>query len=105
LAAISGTLKIVANKLAPLIIKNTTQLEAQKHEAHYYGDIVSKYMHKKAKSFVFQWKVASEIKAIKKRFSAIVRQRIELGAIIANNLPGGCLVHHMNQQLSVGIYI
>jgi hypothetical protein len=153
-AAISGMLKIVLNKLAPLVIRKYSsivgvkrdleelqslaeeinswleragyiamgndpslnwlkqlkevaydvddvvdafQLEAQKHEAQHYGDIVSKYMHKKAKSFVFQWKAASEIRTIKKRFSAIARQRIELGAIIANTLPSGCPVHHMNQ--------
>jgi hypothetical protein len=52
---------------------------------------------KKAKSFVFQWKAANEIRAIKKGFSATARQRIELGAIIANTLHSGCPVHHMNQ--------
>jgi len=63
-------------------------LEAEKHEAYGGKHIVSKYLITKPKSFLFQCKVARKIKAIKKRFAAIVKQRGDFSAIV-NSLPDG----------------
>ncbi|TVU31069.1 hypothetical protein EJB05_22736, partial [Eragrostis curvula] len=147
-AAVSGILKILGNKLAPLLIKkyrysaivgvqsdlkelqdqveeinywletvgdkamgNTPsfnwlkklkdvaydvddvvdefQLKAEKNEAVGEGGVMSKYLFNKPKSFVFQCKAATKIRAIKKRFAAIVRQRTEF-SLIASSLEVGC---------------
>ncbi|KAL6595681.1 hypothetical protein ACP70R_048021 [Stipagrostis hirtigluma subsp. patula] len=154
-AAMSGTLKIVGDKLAPLLLKEYTSimgveddlkglydlvkeinewletmgdkaswnypsftwlkklndvsydvddlvdefhLEAEKHEAN--GDSgrssVSKFLCTKPKSFVFQCKAAHRLKAIKKRFAAIVKQRTEFNAI-ANSVPVGRPVQHIDK--------
>uniref|UniRef100_A0A0E0K4H7 NB-ARC domain-containing protein n=1 Tax=Oryza punctata TaxID=4537 RepID=A0A0E0K4H7_ORYPU len=150
-AVVSGVLKILGSKLAPLVIKEYSsvvgvrknlkelqdlaeqincyletaalgnaqsfnwlknlkdvaydvddvvdefQLEAEKHETYGDGGIVSKYMYK-PKSVISRRKVTKNIKVIKKRFAAIVAQRIDLNAI-ANSIPppAGKSVHHMNQ--------
>ncbi|XP_066339012.1 putative disease resistance protein RGA3 isoform X2 [Miscanthus floridulus] len=132
-ALVSGTLKVVGNKLAPLLIKeyssivgvkedlqelhdlveeinlwlektaeNSTfawlkklkdisydvddvvdefQLKAEKHDSNGDSGIVSKYLCTIPKSFVFQCNSANKIKAIKKRFAAIVKQRTDYQAI------------------------
>ncbi|KAL6640515.1 hypothetical protein ACP70R_021638 [Stipagrostis hirtigluma subsp. patula] len=154
-AAMSGTLKIVGDKLAPLLLKEYTSimgveddlkglydlvkeiiewlettgdkaswnypsftwlnklkdvsydaddlvdefhLEAEKHEAN--GDSgrhsVSKFLCTKPKSFMFRCKAARKLKAIKKRFAAIVKQRTEFSAI-ANSVPVRHPVHHIDK--------
>jgi len=150
-AAVSAILKILANKLAPLMMKQyssivgvtkdlqdlkgrfedisswlekagckTTDndqffirqlkhvaydvddivdefhLEAEKHEAEVANNIVSKCLCTKPKSYLFQFKAALKIKAIKKRFDAIVKQRTDFSAIV-NSLPEGHPVPHMNR--------
>ncbi|CAD6258549.1 unnamed protein product [Miscanthus lutarioriparius] len=121
-ALVSGTLKVVGNKLAPLLIKEyssivgvkedlqelhdlveginfwlektaensigSTQsfpwlkkLKAEKHDSNGDSGIVSKYLCTIPKSFVFQCNSANKIKAIKKRFAAIVKQRTDYLAI------------------------
>ncbi|KAG2481270.1 hypothetical protein PVAP13_J683330 [Panicum virgatum] len=150
-AAVSAILKILANKLAPLMMKQyssivgvtkdlqdlkgrfedisswlekagckTTDndqffirqlkhvaydvddivdefhLEAEKHEAEVANNIVSKCLCTKPKSYLFQFKAALKIKAIKKRFDAIVKQRTDFSATV-NSLPEGHPVPHMNR--------
>jgi len=137
-ALVSGTLKVVGNKLAPLLIKEYSsivgvkedlqelhdlveginfwlektaensigstqsfawlkklkdisydvddvvdefQLKAEKHDSNGDSGIVSKYLCTIPKSFVFQCNSANKIKAIKKRFAAIVKQRTNYLAI------------------------
>jgi len=137
-ALVSGTLKVVGNKLAPLLIKEYSsilgvkedlqelhdlveeinfclektaensigstqsfawlkklkdisydvddvvdefQLKAEKHDSNGDSGIVSKYLCTIPKSFVFQCNSANKIKAIKKRFAAIVKQRTDYLAI------------------------
>ncbi|KAL6597437.1 hypothetical protein ACP70R_046877 [Stipagrostis hirtigluma subsp. patula] len=156
-AVISGTLKIVGNKLAPLLIKEYSsivgvredlhelqgrvqeintwletagykalenipsssswlkklndlthavddvvdefQLEAEKHDACGDGGTgtVTKYMCTKPKSLILQCKVARKLKAIKKRFAAVVKQRSDFNAI-ANSLP---VDHHHREKTTV----
>ncbi|KAL6905721.1 hypothetical protein ACP4OV_003322 [Aristida adscensionis] len=129
-ALVSGILKIVANKLAPLLTKEYSSivgatkdleelhglveeiccvLEAESHQAvgnrpsfnwlkrlkdisYSVDDLVDEF-HLKAEKhdadgrkhivskFLFQCKVAHKIKAIKKRFAAIVKQRNDFNAI------------------------
>ncbi|CAO2140681.1 unnamed protein product [Urochloa humidicola] len=73
-------------------------LEAEKHYTDGNGgkNIVSKYLCRKPKSFLLQFKAAHKIKVIKKRFAAIVMQRTNFGAII-NSLPVGHHVHGINK--------
>ncbi|XP_066339021.1 putative disease resistance protein RGA1 [Miscanthus floridulus] len=137
-ALVSGTLKVVGSKLAPLLIKEYSsivgvkedlqelhdlveeinfwlektaensigstqsfawlkklndisydvddvvdefQLKAEKHDSNGDSGIVSKYLCTIPKSFVFQCNSANKIKAIKKRFAAIVKQRTDYQAI------------------------
>ncbi|CAD6258550.1 unnamed protein product [Miscanthus lutarioriparius] len=137
-ALVSGTLKVVGNKLAPLLIKEYSsivgvkedlqelhdlveginfwlekraensigstqsfawlkklkdisydvddvvdefQLKAEKHDTNGDSGIVSKYLCTIPKSFVFQCNSANKIKAIKKRFAEIVKQRTDYLAI------------------------
>ncbi|KAJ1273959.1 hypothetical protein BS78_05G026000 [Paspalum vaginatum] len=150
-AAVTGTLKIVGNKLAPLILKeyssivgvkkdlgelkelaeeincwlengeegrgamegakslnwlkrlkdiaNTVddvvdefQLETEKLDMNGGGGIVSKHLIKKTNSFRVQCKAAHKIKAVKKRFAVIVKQRTDLTAIVGHN-P----IRHLNK--------
>ena len=51
---------------------------------------IADYFCAKPKSFLFQYKVAHKIKAIKQRFSEIVKQRSDVSTIL-NNLPS---YHH-----------
>ncbi|XP_021316927.1 putative disease resistance protein RGA3 [Sorghum bicolor] len=74
------------------------QLKAEKHEATASGGIVSKYLCNKPKSIIFQCKAASKIKAIKKEFAGIVKQRKDF-SIITNSLPAGHPVHHVNMTV------
>ncbi|KAL6597456.1 hypothetical protein ACP70R_046896 [Stipagrostis hirtigluma subsp. patula] len=149
-AAVSGTLKIVANKLAPLLMKEYSSivgvrndlqelqgqaehinylletvgykamgndpsffwlkqlkevsysvddvvdefyLEAERHDAGDSKHIVSKYLCTKPKSFLFQFKAAHKIKAIKKRFAAIVRQIKDINAIATTSRAGHPVCH------------
>lgn len=50
-------------------------MEAEKHDINAVGvkNIVVQYLRKKPKSVVFEYKTADKIKAVKKRFDAIVR--------------------------------
>ncbi|KAG2481086.1 hypothetical protein PVAP13_J683269 [Panicum virgatum] len=117
-AAVSAILKILANKLAPSMLKQYSSivgvtkdlqdlkdvddivdefhLEAEKHEAEVANNIVSKCLCTKPKSYLFQFKAALKIKAIKKRFDAIVKQRTDFSATV-NSLPEGHPVPHMNR--------
>ncbi|KAL6640513.1 hypothetical protein ACP70R_021636 [Stipagrostis hirtigluma subsp. patula] len=149
-AAVSGTLKIVANKLAPLLVKeynsivgvrNDLQelqvlaehinylletvgyktmgndpsfillkqlnevsysvddvvdefyLEAERREADDSKHIMSRYLSTKPKSFLFQFKAAHKIKAIKKRFAATVRQITDINAIATTSRTGHPVCH------------
>lgn len=65
------------------------QLKTQKHDT---SGTMSKYMCTIPKSFIFQTKV----KAIKKRFAEIVRQRADLSLIISNSQTGHP-VRHINK--------
>jgi hypothetical protein len=148
-AAISGILKVVGNKLAPLIIKEyssivgvnkdlqelqdlvqeincrlgTTgyratgdapwlsklkevaydvddivdefQLKAEKHDADGGGASVSRFLHTKTESFIFQCKAAKKIKKIKRKFAEIVKQRTDLTAVLGHDDP----VSHMNKSV------
>ncbi|KAG2481087.1 hypothetical protein PVAP13_J683369 [Panicum virgatum] len=71
-------------------------LEAEKHEAEVANNIVSKCLCTKPKSYLFQFKAALKIKAIKNRFDEIVKQRTDFSAIV-NSLPEGHPVPHMNR--------
>ncbi|KAL6597457.1 hypothetical protein ACP70R_046897 [Stipagrostis hirtigluma subsp. patula] len=64
------------------------QLEAEKHDARSDGGTVTKYMCTKPESLKLKCKAARKLKAIKKRFAAIVKQRSDFSAI-ANSLPVG----------------
>ncbi|KAL6640501.1 hypothetical protein ACP70R_021624 [Stipagrostis hirtigluma subsp. patula] len=143
-AVISGTLKILGNKLAPWLIKEYSSivgvkddlqelsdlveeintwletagykalennpssstwlkklkdvahavddvvdefhLEAEKHDVCGGGGSVTKYMCTKPKSLILQCKAARKLKAIKKIFAAVVKQRSDFHAI-APGLP------------------
>ncbi|KAL6640517.1 hypothetical protein ACP70R_021640 [Stipagrostis hirtigluma subsp. patula] len=69
-------------------------LEAEERESDGDGikNIVSTYL-SKPKAFMFQFKAAHKIKAIKKRFAAIVKQRTEFNAIADSLYP----VRHMSR--------
>ncbi|KAK8450154.1 hypothetical protein SEVIR_7G317600v4 [Setaria viridis] len=62
------------------------QMRAEKHDASAAGGIVSNYMCLQPKSFIFHCKAAKKIKAINRRFAAIVKQRTD-SSVIANSLP------------------
>ncbi|KAL6595667.1 hypothetical protein ACP70R_048007 [Stipagrostis hirtigluma subsp. patula] len=144
-AVISGTLKIVGNKLAPLLYREYSsmvgvredllelqdqvkdintwlenagyealeniqssswlkklndlahavddivdefQLEAEEHDACGDGSTVTKYMCTKPRSLMLQRKAARKLKAIKKRFAEVVKQRSDFSTI-TNSLPFG----------------
>jgi hypothetical protein len=57
------------------------QLKAERNDASGDGGFVSRYMCRKPESFIFQCKAAKKIKAIKKRFAAIVKQRADINII------------------------
>ncbi|KAL6658299.1 hypothetical protein ACP70R_003885 [Stipagrostis hirtigluma subsp. patula] len=157
-AVISGTLKVVGNKLAPLLIKEYSSIVGVKDdllelsglvqeinwwletageraleiypsfnwlkqlkdvsydvddlvdefhlEAEKYDEVngdsgrhsVFKYLRTKPKSFMFQCKAAHRLKAIKKRFAAIVKQRTDYSAI-ANSVPVGHHVYHIEKTI------
>ncbi|KAG2481051.1 hypothetical protein PVAP13_J683279 [Panicum virgatum] len=107
-AAVSAILKIFGNKLAPSMLKQynsivgvTMDLQDLKGR---FEDIsswarkagLSKCLCTKPKSYMFQFKAALKIKAIKNRFDAIVKQRTDFSAIV-NSLPEGHPVPHMNR--------
>ncbi|TVU50671.1 hypothetical protein EJB05_02050, partial [Eragrostis curvula] len=71
------------------------QLEADKNEVDGDGrkHTVSRYLRTKPKAFLFQCKAARKIKAIKKRFAEIVKQRTEFSAITNSSH----LVRHTNR--------
>ena len=71
------------------------QLQAEKHDIGGDSGIVSKYIFTKPKSIIFQCKAASKIKAIKKKFASVVKQRNDFSAI-TSSLPVGHLIQHMN---------
>lgn len=78
------------------------QLKAERNDASGDGDFVSRYMRRKPESFIFQCKAAKKIKAIKKRFAAIVKQRADIN-IIATSLTGsGHSISHM-KKTAVGL--
>jgi len=67
---------------------NEVLIEAEKHKMGINGDncYIADYFCAKPKSFLFRRKVAHNIKAIKQRFSEIVKQRSDITTIL-NNLP------------------
>ncbi|CAD6254341.1 unnamed protein product [Miscanthus lutarioriparius] len=67
---------------------NEVLIEAEKHKMGINGDncSIADYFCAKPKSFLFRRKVAHKIKAIKQRFSEIVKQRSDITTIL-NNLP------------------
>ncbi|KAJ1256654.1 hypothetical protein BS78_K338600 [Paspalum vaginatum] len=77
------TLKDIAYTVDDIV--DDFQLETEKLETNGYGGIMSKHLCKKTKSFLLQCKVAHKIKAVKKRFSVIVKQRTDLTAIVGHN--------------------
>jgi hypothetical protein len=144
-AAVSATLKLVGNKLAPLVFKEYSsivgvnedlrklqdlaqeinsrleaagdramgdapslkklkeavyevddvvdefQLKAEKYEADGDGGSVSRCLHTKPKSFIFQCKAAKKIKKIKKTFDDLVKQ-----ITVLNSVVGHDPVRHIN---------
>ncbi|KAG0529195.1 hypothetical protein BDA96_05G077300 [Sorghum bicolor] len=79
-------LKNVAYDIDDLL--NEVLIEEEKHKMGINGDNCSRadYFCAKPKSFLFRCKMAHKIKAIKHRFSEIVRQRSDVSTIL-NNLP------------------
>ncbi|GJN07119.1 hypothetical protein PR202_ga24917 [Eleusine coracana subsp. coracana] len=75
------------------------QLKAEEHDAALAtnGGIISN-MWIKPKSFIFQCKAASKVKAIKKEFATIVKQRTDFSAI-ANSLLESHPIHHINNAI------
>jgi len=57
------------------------KLKAEKYEADGDGGFVSRYMHTKPKSFVFQCNAAKKIKKIKKSLKDIARQKTVLSSL------------------------
>ncbi|CAD6255046.1 unnamed protein product [Miscanthus lutarioriparius] len=72
------------------------QLKADEHDAHGVAGVMPRYMCEIPKSLILQCKAASKLKAVKKRFDAIVKQRAEFNAI-ANSLLAGHPAHDMSQ--------
>jgi Leucine-rich repeat (LRR) protein len=157
-SALSGMLKIVTNKLAPLLIKEYSsivgvandlhelyglveeinnwletvgdtavrndlsfnwlkqlkviaynvddvvdefQMETERYDADVEDSkhIVPKCLRMKTKSLLLQCKAAHKIKAIKKKFAKIVKQRTDFSAIV-NSLPAGHHpFHHTNKTV------
>ncbi|KAL6595664.1 hypothetical protein ACP70R_048004 [Stipagrostis hirtigluma subsp. patula] len=75
------------------------QLEAEKHDACGDGGKLTKYMCTKPKSLMLQCKTARKLKAIKKRFAAIVKQRSDVSTI-TNSLPAG---HRHTENTAVDV--
>ncbi|GJN28427.1 hypothetical protein PR202_gb16549 [Eleusine coracana subsp. coracana] len=75
------------------------QLKAEEHDAALAtnGGIISN-MWIKPKSFIFQCKAASKVKAIKKEFATIVKQRTDFSAI-ANSLLDSHPIRHINNTI------
>jgi len=73
------------------------QLEAERHDAHGVGGAVSNYLYAKPKSLILQCKAASKLKAVKKRFDDVVKQRTEFSTI-ANSLLANHPAHDMNHN-------
>ncbi|RLM48691.1 uncharacterized protein C2845_PMPSC055828 [Panicum miliaceum] len=73
------------------------QLEAESYDAHGVGGVVSNYLCAKPKSLILQCKAASKLKAVKKRFDGIVKQRTEFSTI-ANSLLASDPVRDMNHN-------
>ncbi|RLM70253.1 hypothetical protein C2845_PM17G00680 [Panicum miliaceum] len=73
------------------------QLEAESHDAHGVGGVVSNYLCAKPKSLILRCKAASKLKAVKKRFDGIVKQRTEFSTI-ANSLLASDPVRDMNHN-------
>ncbi|KAL6847279.1 hypothetical protein ACP4OV_023132 [Aristida adscensionis] len=69
-------------------------MEAEKHDTNVVGvkNIVVKYLWTKPKSVVFECKTAHKIKAIRKRFDAIVKARSDYSTI-ANSMPLDSVPH------------
>jgi len=73
------------------------QLEAERHDAHDVGGVVSNYLYAKPKSLILQCKAASKLKAVKKRFDDVVKQRTEFSTI-ANSLLANQPARDMNHN-------
>ncbi|XP_066333327.1 uncharacterized protein [Miscanthus floridulus] len=61
------------------------QLKAEKYEADGDCGFVSKYLHTKPKSFIFQCQAAKKIKKIKKMFDVLVKQKSILNSVVGND--------------------
>lgn len=73
-------------------------IEAEKQDLNVGGkkNVVVKYLWKKPKSVVLEYKTAHKIKAIKKRFEAIVKERSDYSTI-ANSMPVDHPILHINK--------
>ena len=61
------------------------QVKAEKYEADGDGGFVSRCLHTKPKSFIFQCQAAKKIKKIKKMFHVFVKQRSILNSVVGND--------------------
>jgi len=73
------------------------QLEAERHDAHGVGGVVSNYLCAKPKYLILQYKAASKLEAVKRRFGGIVKQRTEFSTI-ANSLLASHPARDMNHN-------
>ncbi|PVH33501.1 hypothetical protein PAHAL_8G014400 [Panicum hallii] len=73
------------------------QLEAERHDAHGIGGVVSNYLYAKPKSLILQRKAASKLTAVKKIFDGTVKQRTEFSTI-ANSLLASHPARDMNHN-------
>jgi len=61
------------------------QLKAEKYEADSDAGFVSKYLHTKPNSLIFQCQAAKKIEKIKKMFDVLVKQRSILNSVVGND--------------------
>ncbi|WVZ54684.1 hypothetical protein U9M48_005447 [Paspalum notatum var. saurae] len=115
-AAVSGMLNVLANKLAPLFIKQYSSIVGVTKDLQNLQDLVEEINHWLEKtgyramdsSQLFNWlrqlkhvvydidDAAHKIKAVKERFAAIVKQTADFSAIV-NSVPHGLPVSHINR--------
>ncbi|TVU26292.1 hypothetical protein EJB05_28831 [Eragrostis curvula] len=89
-------LKDVAYDIDDLLYE--VHLEAEKHkiDRDVDKDAICHWFYAKSKSYLFRWKVAQMIKAIKASLATIAKQRIEMNAI-GHNLPMNDLILSRNR--------
>jgi len=77
------------------LVVHEFHIEAEKQDLNIGGkkNVVVKYLWKKPKSAVFEYKTAHKIKAIKKRFDAIVKERSDYSTIASSKLVDHPILH------------